>query len=81
MLGWIAVLLPLALFAYERSRRTEHGPSAHLWGALTAAAIVSVPLSGQVHLALGALPFVAVYVAVRATPVAAAWAARDSSPP
>ena len=51
----------------------RRGPSAHLWGALAAAAIVSVPLSGQVHLALGAVPF-AVYVAIRATPVAAAWA-------
>ena len=74
LLGWIAVLLPLALFAYERSRRADHGPAAHLWGALSAAAIVSIPLSGQVHLALGALPFIAVYVAVRAAPLAAAWA-------
>jgi hypothetical protein len=74
LLGWIAVLLPLALLGYERSRRAGRGPSAHLWGALAAAAIVSVPLSGQVHLALGAVPFFAVYVAIRATPVAAAWA-------
>ncbi len=74
LLGWIAVLLPLALFAYERSRRAERGRNGHLWGALAAAAIVSIPLSGQVHLALGALPFVAVYVAIRAAPLAAAWA-------
>ena len=44
-------------------------------GALVAAAVVSIPLSGQVHLALGALPFLAAYVAIRPTPVAAAWAA------
>ena len=75
LLGWIAVLLPLALLAYERSRRAERGRNAHLWGALAAAAIVSLPLSGQLHLALGVIPFLAVYVAVRAAPVAAAWAA------
>jgi hypothetical protein len=75
LLGWIAVLLPLALFAYERARAAEGGRRAHAWGALAAAAIVSVPLSGQPHLALGVIPFVAVYVAIRAAPVAAAWAA------
>jgi hypothetical protein len=73
LLGWIAVLLPLALFAYERSRRAD-GRAAHLWGALAAVSLLSVPLSGQIHLALGVIPFVAVYVAVRATPVAAIWA-------
>jgi hypothetical protein len=75
LLGWIAVLLPLALFAYERARSAGRGPAAHAWGALSAAAIVSVPLSGQPHLALGVVPFAAVYVAVRAAPVAAVWAA------
>jgi hypothetical protein len=73
LLGWIAVLLPLALFAYERSRRAN-GRAAHLWGALAALSVVSIPLSGQVHLALGAIPFVAVYVAVRATRLPAMWA-------
>jgi hypothetical protein len=75
LLGWVAVLLPLALFAYERARAADRGLPAHAWGALAAASLVTVPLSGQVHLALGVLPFVAVYVAVRAAPVAAAWAA------
>jgi hypothetical protein len=75
LLGWIAVLLPLALFAYERLRRAGRGRSAHLWGAVAAASIASIPLSGQLHLALGVVPFVAVYVAVRAAPVAATWAA------
>ncbi|HXV94969.1 MAG TPA: hypothetical protein VD695_00325 [Gaiellaceae bacterium] len=74
LLGWIAVLLPLALFAFERSRRAGSGRGAHLWGALAAAAIVSIPLSGQLHLALGAVPFLAVYAAARAAPVAATWA-------
>jgi hypothetical protein len=75
LLGWIAVLLPLALYAYERARTAETARAAHLWGALCAASLVSVPLSGQPHLALGVIPFVAVYVAVRAAPGAAAWAA------
>ncbi|MET1009148.1 MAG: hypothetical protein ABWY96_03705, partial [Gaiellaceae bacterium] len=74
LLGWIAVLLPLALLAYECSRRAGRGRDAHLWGALAALAIASIPLSGQLHLALGAIPFLAVYVAVRAAPVAASWA-------
>ena len=35
LLGWIAVLLPLALFAYERSRRAERGHErAHALGSL-----------------------------------------------
>ena len=38
LLGWIAVLVPLALWAYERSRRAQSRRGAHLWGALAAAA-------------------------------------------
>jgi hypothetical protein len=75
LLGWIAILMPLALLAYERARAAESTRAAHGWGALSAAAIVSIPLSGQLHLALGAIPLIAVYVAVRAAPLAAAWAA------
>ncbi|MGH3035961.1 MAG: hypothetical protein ACRDMU_02175 [Gaiellaceae bacterium] len=74
LLGWIAVLVPLALWAFERSRRAESRRSAHAWGALAAAALVSIPLSGQLHLALGALPFVAAYAAVRYARVPALWA-------
>jgi hypothetical protein len=55
-LALVALLLPLALDALER-RRTV----------LAAVALASIPLSGQVHLALGAIPFVAVYAAVRAS--------------
>ncbi|HZG36657.1 MAG TPA: hypothetical protein VEY87_12505 [Gaiellaceae bacterium] len=53
-LALVALLLPLALYALER-RRTL----------LAAVALASIPLSGQVHLALGAIPFVALYAALR----------------
>src|SRR5918996_1004366 len=75
LLGWVAILLPLALLAVERARAAERGARAHAWGAAAATALVSVPLSGQVHLALGVIPFVAVYAALRFAPVAAAWTA------
>jgi hypothetical protein len=67
LLGWIAVLLPLCLLAIERSRSAEplSTRAANLWGALAAVGLVSIPLSGQVHLALGAVPFVLAYAAVR----------------
>jgi hypothetical protein len=74
LLGWAAVLLPLALWAFERSRRAETPRGVHLWGALAAAGIVSIPLSGQLHLALGALPLVAAYAAVRFSRAASLWA-------
>lgn len=54
LLGPISVLLPLALWGIE-SRR--------LW--LAAAATASIPLSGQVHLALGTTPFVLLYALLR----------------
>lgn len=54
LLGPISMLLPLALYGVER-RRT--------W--LAAAALASIPLSGQVHLALGAIPFVLAYAVAR----------------
>ena len=57
LLGPISMLLPLALYGVER-RKT--------W--LAAAALASIPLSGQVHLALGAIPFVLVYALARRRP-------------
>ena len=54
LLGPISMLLPLALYGVER-RQT--------W--LAAAALASIPLSGQVHLALGAIPFVLAYALAR----------------
>ena len=64
LLGPISMLLPLALYAVER-RKT--------W--LAAAALASIPLSGQVHLALGAIPFVLAYALARRRPWPAAIAA------
>ncbi|MGH3046160.1 MAG: hypothetical protein ACRDNC_04020 [Gaiellaceae bacterium] len=75
LLGWIAVLLPLALLAIERARTAESRRAAHAWGALAALALVSVPLSGQVHLALGAIPFALAYALVRFGRIPLAWAA------
>jgi len=57
--GMIAVLLPLALWAYERSRRGNRW-----WLALAGAAIASIPFS-DLHLALGAVPFFLVYALCR----------------
>jgi hypothetical protein len=54
LLGPVSMLLPLALFGLETRRA---------W--LAIAAIASIPLSGQVHLALGAIPFFVLYALVR----------------
>ena len=60
LLAWTAMLLPLALYAVERTRKRS------LWWLLLAgAALVSVPLSGQLHLALGVIPFFVLYALVR----------------
>jgi hypothetical protein len=48
------MLLPLSLWAWERRRYT-----------LAAAALASIPLSGQVHLALGVIPFFVLYALLR----------------
>ena len=64
LLGWAALFLPLALLAIERARVTP-GRRVHAWSALAAAATISIPLSGQLHLALGAVPFIVAYAAVR----------------
>ena len=60
LLGPIAILLPLALLAFERARR-----GAAAWLVLAAAALASIPLSGQVHLALGTTPFFVLYALCR----------------
>jgi hypothetical protein len=73
LLGPVSVLLPLALLGFERGRDGDAR-----WLALGGAALVAVPLSGQLHLALGAIPFVLAYALVRqrARPVVrAAWVA------
>jgi hypothetical protein len=60
LLGPISIVLPLMLWSIERARR-----GSAWWLALAAAAVASVPLSGQVHLALGAIPFFVAYALVR----------------
>jgi hypothetical protein len=60
LLGPISILLPLSLWAFERARR-----GSAWWLVLSAAALASIPLSGQVHLALGAIPFVLAYALCR----------------
>jgi hypothetical protein len=57
LLGPISIMLPLALLGIEKETRR--------WAVVAAAALASIPLSGQVHLALGAIPFVSVYALVR----------------
>ena len=65
LLGWMAVLIPLALWAFERARRAGPGRRRHAWGALAALALLSLPVSGQLHLALGVFPLVLLYGAIR----------------
>ena len=68
LLAWVSMLLALSLFAWERG--LQRSP---WWLALSAAALASIPLSGQVHLALGAIPFFLLYTLLRgrARPIAA----------
>ena len=58
--GMVAVLLPLALWAFERSRR-----GSLWWLPAAGAAVASIPFS-DLHLALGAAPFFLFYVVCRA---------------
>jgi hypothetical protein len=75
LLGWAALFLPLALLGIERARMAWTARRAHGWGALTAAALASIPLSGQLHLALGAVPFVLAYALVRRRRIPLLWTA------
>jgi hypothetical protein len=60
LLGAISVLLPFALWAFERARR-----GSRRWLVLTGAALVSFPLAGQLHPAIGAVVFFAAYALAR----------------
>ncbi|MGH3017435.1 MAG: hypothetical protein ACRDLU_03565, partial [Gaiellaceae bacterium] len=60
LLAPISALLPLSLWTLERARR-----GSRWWLVPSALAIASIPASGQVHLALGAVPFYLAYVLVR----------------
>jgi hypothetical protein len=73
LLGWAAVFLPLSLWAVERARVASTPLRANGWGALAALALASVSLSGQVHLALGAVPLVVAYAALRFARVPFFW--------
>jgi hypothetical protein len=61
LLGPISLLLPLALWAFERALRTGK----QRWWWLSRLALVSIPLSGQVNLALGAIPLYVLYALCR----------------
>ena len=78
LLGWAAVFLPLALLGIERARVASTPRRAHGWGALTAAALASIALSGQLHLALGAVPFVLAYALVRRRRIPLVWTVAGS---
>src|SRR4029450_7757441 len=67
--GPISALLPLSLWAFERSRR-----GSRWWLAGAAAALASIPFS-DVHLALGAIPFFVLYALLRGGRLAALAAA------
>jgi len=73
LLGWASLFIPLALLGIERARVAGTRRRAHGWGALTAAALASIALSGQLHLALGAIPFVLAYALIRRGRVALFW--------
>jgi hypothetical protein len=60
LLGPISILIPATLWAFERARR-----GSGWWLLLCAAAVASIPLSGQVHLALGVIPFFVAYALCR----------------
>jgi hypothetical protein len=60
LLGPISILIPVTLWAFERARR-----GSAWWLVVTAGAIASIPLSGQVHLALGVIPFFVAYALCR----------------
>ena len=57
--GPVSVLLPLALWAFERARR-----GSRWWLAVAGAALASIPFS-DAHLALGAVPFFLLYAVCR----------------
>src|SRR4029450_1299018 len=57
---WTAILLPLSLYGVERARR-----GSPWWLVLSGAALASIPLSGQLHLSLAAIPFFCGFALVR----------------
>jgi hypothetical protein len=78
LLGWVALLLPLALLAVERARVAPTPARTHALGATAALAVASIPLAGQLHLALGAVPLLLAYAALRFNRTSFAWALAGS---
>jgi hypothetical protein len=60
MLGPVSALLALALYGLESARTRGSG-----WIVLAGAGLVAIPLSGQLHLALGAIPLFLAYALAR----------------
>jgi hypothetical protein len=60
LLGIAIVLLPLALWCWERGRR-----GSRWWTVGSGIALASIPLGGQVHVALWAIPVFAAYAIAR----------------
>jgi hypothetical protein len=65
LLGPISALVPLALLAFERSLSSLSAGRSRAWQVLAGAALAAIPLSGQLHLALGAIPLFLGYTFVR----------------
>jgi hypothetical protein len=61
LLGPVSMLIPLALWALERALKGDRIG----WWLLSWLALVSIPLSGQVHLALAVIPFYLLYAVCR----------------
>jgi hypothetical protein len=78
LLGWAALFIPLALLGIERARMAPTSRRANGWGAVTAAALASIALSGQLHLALGAIPFVLAFALVRRKRIPLLWTVAGS---
>jgi hypothetical protein len=70
LLGLTSLLLPLALWAFEHALRARRWWWSTAWHLLAGASLASIPLTGQLSLAMGAIPFFTVYAAVRTR---AAW--------
>jgi len=71
LLGPISLFVPLALWAFEKGlaaaavqTRASHRRALR-WQAVAALALATIPLSGQVNLALAAVPFFALYALCR----------------
>lgn len=71
LLGAISVLLPVALWAFEKALAAHGGTTraagrrALRWHLVAALALATIPLSGQVNLGIAAVPFFGLYALCR----------------